>query len=66
MKQNRKNIVPYLASAIDKHHVNVYDTTVKLDKKSAISILEIVQQKCNLRVKRNVEFYTQDAIMAVG
>ncbi|MFN8712459.1 MAG: virulence RhuM family protein [Bacteroidota bacterium] len=51
--------------AINKHLSNIYDTG-ELDKKATISILETVQQEGQRRVKRNVEFYNLDAIIAVG
>lgn len=51
--------------AINKHLSNIYETG-ELDKKATISILETVQQEGNRKVKRNVEFYNLDAIIAVG
>lgn len=51
--------------AINKHLGNIYETG-ELDKKATISILETVQQEGSRMVKRNVEFYNLDAIIAVG
>lgn len=51
--------------AINKHLGNIYETG-ELDKQSTISILETVQQEGSRMVKRNVEFYNLDAIIAVG
>jgi hypothetical protein len=51
--------------AISKHLNNIYDTG-ELDKTATISILETVQKEGTRKVKRNVEFYNLDAIIAVG
>jgi hypothetical protein len=51
--------------AINKHLSNIYETG-ELDKAATISILETVQQEGRRKVKRNVEFYNLDAIIAVG
>lgn len=51
--------------AINKHLSNIYDTG-ELYKEATISILETVQQEGSRKVKRNVEFYNLDAIIAVG
>ena len=51
--------------AISKHLNNIYDTN-ELDKEATISILETVQQEGSRDVKRKVEFYNLDAIIAVG
>jgi len=51
--------------AISKHLINIYDTG-ELDKGATISILETVQQEGGRSVKRKVEFYNLDAIIAVG
>jgi hypothetical protein len=51
--------------AISKHLVNIYDTG-ELDKEATISILETVQQEGGRNVKRKIEFYSLDAIIAVG
>ncbi len=51
--------------AINKHLGNIYESG-ELIKDATISILEIVQTEGNRTVKRNVEFYNLDAIIAVG
>lgn len=51
--------------AISKHLNNIYETN-ELDKERTVSILEIVAQEGNRNVKRKVEFYKLDAILAVG
>jgi hypothetical protein len=51
--------------AISKHLNNIYETG-ELSKEATISILETVQQEGSRNVKRNVEFYNLDAIIAVG
>ena len=51
--------------AINKHLGNIYDSG-ELLKESTISILEIVQTEGNRTVKRKLEFYNLDAIIAVG
>ncbi len=51
--------------AINKHLSNIYETG-ELEEKATISILETVQQEGIRMVKRNVEFYNLDAIIAVG
>lgn len=51
--------------AINKHLSNIYETG-ELDEKATISILETVQQEGTRMVRRNVEFYNLDAIIAVG
>lgn len=51
--------------AINKHLSNIY-ATGELDEKATISILETVQQEGSRMVKRNVEFYNLDAVIAVG
>ena len=51
--------------AISKHLTNIYEEA-ELNKASTISILETVQQEGNRNVKRKVEFYNLDAIIAVG
>lgn len=51
--------------AINKHLGNIYDSG-ELQKEATISILEIVQTEGKREVKRNVEFYNLDAIIAVG
>jgi hypothetical protein len=51
--------------AISKHVNNIYQTG-ELDKEATISILETVQQEGERNVKRKVEFYNLDVIIAVG
>ena len=51
--------------AISKHLTNIYDD-LELIKDSTISILETVQIEGNRSVKRKMEFYNLDAIIAVG
>ena len=51
--------------AINKHLNNIYEEG-ELMKSSTISKMEIVQQEGGRNVKRNVDFYNLDAIIAVG
>jgi len=51
--------------AISKHLNNIYDTN-ELTKEATFSILETVQMEGERNVKRKVEFYNLDAIIAVG
>ena len=51
--------------AISKHLANIFETG-ELQQQSTISILETVQKEGTRNVKRNVEFYNLDAIIAVG
>jgi hypothetical protein len=51
--------------AINKHLGNIYDSG-ELQIEATISILEIVQTEGSRSVKRKVEFYNLDAIIAVG
>ena len=51
--------------AISKHLNNIYEEG-ELEKKSTISILETVQTEGNRKVKRKLEFYNLDAIIAIG
>ena len=51
--------------AISKHLSNIY-LEKELQKEGTISILETVQLEGKRNVKRNVEFYNLDAIIAVG
>jgi len=51
--------------AISKHLANIYES-YELQKEATISILETVQLEGKRNVKRNVEFYNLDAIIAVG
>jgi hypothetical protein len=52
-------------AAISKHLGNIYDSN-EIIKTSTVSILETVQIEGNRKVKRNVEFYNLEAIIAVG
>ena len=51
--------------AVSKHLNNIYDEG-ELLKNSTISKMETVQKEGNRNVKRNVDFYNLDAIIAVG
>ena len=51
--------------AISKHLANIYETG-ELQQQATISILETVQQEGSRNVKRNIEFYNLDVIIAVG
>jgi len=51
--------------AVSKHLANIYETG-ELVKEATISILETVQQEGNRSVSRKMEFYSLDAIIAVG
>ena len=51
--------------AISKHLANIYETR-ELNKEATISILEKVQKEGNRSVKRKVEYYRFEAILAVG
>jgi len=51
--------------AISKHLNNIYDEE-ELIKTSTISKMEIVENENGRDVKRNVDFYNLDAIIAVG
>lgn len=51
--------------AVSKHLKNIFDTG-ELNKGSTVSILEIVRREGAREVKRNVEFYRLEAILAVG
>lgn len=52
-------------SAVSKHLANIYEED-ELDKASTISKMETVQNEGNRTVKRKVDFYNLDAIIAVG
>ncbi|MFH7011422.1 virulence RhuM family protein [Flavobacterium sp. FlaQc-52] len=52
-------------AAISKHLKNLFESN-EIDKSSTVSILETVQKEGNRNVKRNLEFYNLDAIIAVG
>lgn len=51
--------------AISKHLTNIYNEG-ELEKPATISILETVQKEGSRNVRRQVEFYNLDAIIAVG
>ena len=51
--------------AISKHLGNIYETG-ELERKSTLSILETVRQEGSRSVKRKLEYYNLDAIIAVG
>ncbi len=51
--------------AISKHLTNIYETG-ELQQIATVSILEIVQKEGKWNVKRKLEFYNLDAIIAVG
>lgn len=51
--------------AIAKHLSNIYNEK-ELIKKSTYSKMELVRKEGNRNVKRNIEFYNLDAIIAVG
>lgn len=51
--------------AIAKHLINIYSEK-ELEKDSTYSKMELVQKEGNRNVKRNVEFYSLDAIISVG
>ncbi|PJJ07073.1 hypothetical protein CLU83_0214 [Flavobacterium sp. 1] len=51
--------------AVNKHLNNIFEEN-ELNKEATISKKEIVQQEGNRQVKRQVEFYNLDAIIAVG
>lgn len=51
--------------AINKHLSNIFDDG-ELNREATISKMEIVQREGNREVKRLVDFYNLDAIIAVG
>ena len=51
--------------AVNKHLTNIYDEN-ELQREATVSILEIVQTEGTRSVKRKVEFYNLNAIIAVG
>ncbi|WP_438317304.1 virulence RhuM family protein [Sporosarcina sp. FA9] len=51
--------------AISKHLKNIYETG-ELKKLATVSIMETVQNEGGRDVKRDIEFYNLDAIIAVG
>jgi hypothetical protein len=50
---------------ISKILLNIFETN-ELDPKATLPILETVQQEGSRKVKRKLEFYNLDAIIAVG
>ena len=50
---------------INRHLINIYEEG-ELLKSTTISKFEIVQKEGNRKVKRNVDFYNLDAVIAVG
>ena len=51
--------------AISKHLQNIYDDE-ELEKSATVSKMEIVQSEGHRQVKRELDFYNLDAIIAVG
>ncbi|RLD57468.1 MAG: cell filamentation protein Fic, partial [Bacteroidetes bacterium] len=51
--------------AISKHLNNIFESG-ELNKEATVSILETVQNESGRNVKRKVEFFNLDAIIAVG
>lgn len=51
--------------AISKHLSNIFETN-ELNEESTVSRMEIVQQEGERRVKRIIDFYNLDAVVAVG
>lgn len=51
--------------AISKHLANIFETN-ELQKMATLSILETVQKEGDRNVKRKLEFYNLDAVIAVG
>jgi len=52
-------------AAISKHLKNIFESG-ELEKASTVSILETVQNEGKRKVKRVIEYYNLDAIIAVG
>ncbi len=52
-------------STISKHLNHIFEEE-ELQKKATVSILETVQKEGNREVKRELEFYNLDAVIAVG
>jgi hypothetical protein len=59
------NLFAVEVPAISKHLTNIYETG-ELQKDSTISILETVQKEGKREVKRSLEYYSLDVIIAVG
>ena len=51
--------------AISKHLANIYESS-ELSQEATLSILETVRDEGSRRVKRKLEYYNLDAIIAVG
>jgi len=51
--------------AISKHLTNIFETG-ELEQSATVSILEIVRHEGTRNVKRKIEYYSLDAIIAVG
>ena len=51
--------------AISKHLANIFETN-ELQKEATLSILETLQNEGDRNVKRKLEFYNLDAVIAVG
>lgn len=51
--------------AISKHLKNIFDTE-ELSREAAVSKMETVQIEGGREIKRNMEFYNLDAIIAIG
>jgi hypothetical protein len=64
-QKNMADLFGVEVPAISKHLANIFETN-ELQKEATISILETVQQEGSRNVKRKVEFYNLDAIIAVG
>ncbi len=52
-------------AAISKHLKNIYESG-ELEKEATVSIMETVQNEGDREVKRTMEYYNLDAIIAVG
>ncbi len=52
-------------AAISRHLKNIYESG-ELERSSTVSIMETVQNEGGRDVKRDIEFYNLDAIIAVG
>jgi len=63
-QQQMADIFGVRIPAISKHLKNIF-AEEELSKEATVSILEIVQTEGDRKIKRNVEFYNLDAIIAV-
>ncbi|GHV14557.1 toxin Fic [Fibrobacterales bacterium] len=52
-------------AAVSKHLSNIY-LSIELEKNATVSILETVQNEGVRQVKRSIEFYNLEAVIAVG